>query len=260
MIIIKKFSLKLIIPVILVMIVALTSQATACVGGRPLGMGGAYIGVADDLNTLYWNPAGLIHSPSGLTYSPTLTERDEMGYRHFAGGVYNTSQWSAGLSYIQRERPWDQIREDWTVFSGAMELPMMEGSSVGVNLRYKSDGEGEDDFQQDLALHYQWDRDTRVGLMYQSLSNMRMGLSHYFADDMLLALDVYDLFDNQRFMFGIEYNIDEQITARMGSYNQDLTLGVGYRGEEVLENVELDAVVMFRDSNIFKLSLSYILD
>jgi len=29
------------------------------VGGRPLAMGGAFVGLADDINTLYYNPAGL---------------------------------------------------------------------------------------------------------------------------------------------------------------------------------------------------------
>ncbi|MDD5491663.1 MAG: PorV/PorQ family protein [bacterium] len=29
-------------------------------GVRPVGMGGAYVAVADDINSLYWNPAGLV--------------------------------------------------------------------------------------------------------------------------------------------------------------------------------------------------------
>jgi hypothetical protein len=29
------------------------------VGARALGMGGAFVSVADDATTLYWNPAGL---------------------------------------------------------------------------------------------------------------------------------------------------------------------------------------------------------
>ncbi len=30
------------------------------VGGRPLGMGGAYVAVAEDVTSIYWNPAGLV--------------------------------------------------------------------------------------------------------------------------------------------------------------------------------------------------------
>ena len=29
------------------------------VGSRAMGMGGAYVGIADDYSALYWNPAGL---------------------------------------------------------------------------------------------------------------------------------------------------------------------------------------------------------
>ena len=29
------------------------------VGARPMGMGETFVGIADDANTLYWNPAGL---------------------------------------------------------------------------------------------------------------------------------------------------------------------------------------------------------
>jgi hypothetical protein len=34
-------------------------------GGRPVSMGGAFVGLADDINAVYWNPAGLaqIHRP-----------------------------------------------------------------------------------------------------------------------------------------------------------------------------------------------------
>ena len=35
------------------------SQDQLFVGTRPLGMGGAFIAVADDGNTITWNPAGL---------------------------------------------------------------------------------------------------------------------------------------------------------------------------------------------------------
>jgi hypothetical protein len=34
------------------------------VGGRPLGMGGAWCALADDPSSFYWNPAGLAHVPA----------------------------------------------------------------------------------------------------------------------------------------------------------------------------------------------------
>jgi hypothetical protein len=42
------------------------AQTIAAVGTRALGMGGAFVAVADDASATYWNPAGL---PSGATFS-----------------------------------------------------------------------------------------------------------------------------------------------------------------------------------------------
>jgi hypothetical protein len=39
------------------------AQALESVGTRALGMGGAFVAVADDLTAVYWNPAGLVNGP-----------------------------------------------------------------------------------------------------------------------------------------------------------------------------------------------------
>ena len=44
---------------ILILSSVAVSQEQLFVGTRPLGMGGAFIAVADDGNTITWNPAGL---------------------------------------------------------------------------------------------------------------------------------------------------------------------------------------------------------
>jgi hypothetical protein len=44
---------------ILCIFLVLSSISFACWGTRPLAMGGAFVAVADDVNAVYWNPAGL---------------------------------------------------------------------------------------------------------------------------------------------------------------------------------------------------------
>ena len=51
--------MKKLILCILIVTSILISQDQLFVGTRPLGMGGAFIAVADDGNTITWNPAGL---------------------------------------------------------------------------------------------------------------------------------------------------------------------------------------------------------
>ena len=44
-------------------------------GARPGGMGGAFIGLADDMNSIFWNPAGLAHidaPEASIFYAPYL--------------------------------------------------------------------------------------------------------------------------------------------------------------------------------------------
>ena len=72
---------------LLAMIVCCAGVAYACVGSRPLAMGGAFIGLADDANATYWNPAGLTQLPPRSmngTWMHTSSNRDEINYQDFA--------------------------------------------------------------------------------------------------------------------------------------------------------------------------------
>ena len=58
------------------------------VGGRPLGMGGAFVTVADDPSAIYYNPAGLIQILRPEVYG--------------MGAAYlNGKQFFANLAYVQ---------------------------------------------------------------------------------------------------------------------------------------------------------------
>jgi hypothetical protein len=39
---------------------SIKTEALACWGNRPLAMGGAFTGLADDTNAIYWNPGGSV--------------------------------------------------------------------------------------------------------------------------------------------------------------------------------------------------------
>jgi hypothetical protein len=51
--------------ILVILVVAIVSfitckaEAFSIIGPRPLGMGGAFVAVADEASTVYWNPAGL---------------------------------------------------------------------------------------------------------------------------------------------------------------------------------------------------------
>lgn len=63
--------------ILLLTVSAQTALASTGMGGRAMGMGGAFTAVADDGTAAYWNPAGLTQVRFGLT--PTLGALGEWG-------------------------------------------------------------------------------------------------------------------------------------------------------------------------------------
>jgi len=76
-------------------------------GARPAGMGGAFVGLADDINALYWNPAGLTLSKSmqlGLMradeMSPTNGPKITTDFAGWTSG--NSCRGAAGISFLRQ--------------------------------------------------------------------------------------------------------------------------------------------------------------
>jgi len=100
--------------VVLVLLIAGTSAQAYFrdlgVGARPLGMGGAYVAVADDGNAVLWNAAGLgqlkrqevtaTYAALYVGLEPKLynEKTDQLGY-HFVGYVYPSNLGSFALSW-----------------------------------------------------------------------------------------------------------------------------------------------------------------
>ena len=73
------------------------------VGGRALGMGGAYTALADDANALYWNPAGLSRLEK-REFSASHAEMFESTRLDFLAYAHPTAQgtFAAGLTYLSQ--------------------------------------------------------------------------------------------------------------------------------------------------------------
>lgn len=207
--------------------------ALACVGARPHGMGGAFIGVADDINAVYWNPAGLVQlEGSEFTWTRTLNNRDVINYDDFLA----TGSWikELGLAYafgyinIADYYPVDYTKDytlvfkdekiQWLIFSVAKKItPRL---SIGGNIRYMGyylgfeaagywpEVDSTTFFGLDLSLFYQADDKIAFGLLIQDVNrpefrifdrnmyyirNVRPGIAYRITDSLLFTASIYDL-------------------------------------------------------------------
>jgi hypothetical protein len=214
----------------------------ACVGARPMSMGGAFIGVADDASTTYWNPAGLdqkqterekvmedtLEEMSGIkfTYTPTLYNRDEYNYddfvaltvpvkfRNYDFGVLGFSFINTGYEFeldlgapliytFDRDEHWFWLSYGKNIIGGL---------SLGVNLRYQEAEEEE------------------------TLEAMGVTLLSFSDKDHLFALDPALFYKIGRLSLGVLYqNANEPSETLWGvkaTYIRNLRAGIAFRPDD----------------------------
>lgn len=114
-------------------------------GARITAMGEAFVGLADDVNALYWNPAGLSQikdREATFMYLKPFQEVDGLSYSHIATTIPRGRDGSYGLSvsyfgYGKEERTDEnaKVNGNWTAFDslfaigGAMKI--QKNLSVG---------------------------------------------------------------------------------------------------------------------------------
>ena len=101
-------------------------------GSRPVGMGGAFVGLANDVNTIFWNPAGLTtvqarELTAMQNFSIADISNQFIGYAQRVGkGVWGASLLGAFTEIERRKRPTDE--PDNTVVVG--------GFAAGASFAY----------------------------------------------------------------------------------------------------------------------------
>ncbi|HUW23596.1 MAG TPA: PorV/PorQ family protein [bacterium] len=150
-------------------------------GARPVAMGGAFVAVADDANTIYWNPAGLalleereitaMHNEwlEGMRYEflgyvqPIKSEKGTHGFGISAMGLYTT-----GLEQRTTEttEPEGTFAAYDIAVAGAYACKISRSISIGANAKL---------IHQKIESETAWGGAIDIGLIYRVPLRIRRG-------------------------------------------------------------------------------------
>jgi hypothetical protein len=253
------------------------SPAIACVGARPLAMGGAFAGLADDANATYWNPAGLVQvKGTSSTYMHTSNNRESVNYQDYYALVHQFDRDTViGVSHIAFNLAMGQStidNQDWYWVSAGLRSKTMPALSLGINVRSVENSipghAASSDKALDLGLFYKEDDRWSFGLLIQDASqpktyvdgtarvqyraNWRPGCAFRPDKSSVLSFEIYDAGEGsgkRSFRFGAEKVIGNTLALRVGYYglgdddNDGFTFGAGIS----LKWLQADVAVMKGD-------------
>lgn len=145
------------------------STLSACWGGRPLAMGGAFTAVADSVDAVYWNPAGLAFSKGGFNTS-IVTNWHDLNYDIYIAIGSPLKRGGFGLAYVYNKdylvdlffdtgEKLGWFAQDWQYFQGGYGTYLFKkwNLAIGVNGKmiyslYEIDVDNEDKYGEDEKL------------------------------------------------------------------------------------------------------------
>ncbi len=117
-------------------------------GARATGMGSAFVAVADDWSSLYWNPAGITSVGNGVTFDHTQWFAD-IGYNFIAGSISLGSIGNLGMSLTsstigdmrvttidQPEGTGEVFNMSQVAFSLAYAIRLTDNFAIGFNPKF----------------------------------------------------------------------------------------------------------------------------
>jgi hypothetical protein len=117
-------------------------------GARAAGMGSAFVAVADDPSSLYWNPAGIASGGNGVLFDHTAWFAD-IGYNFIAGSISLGNLGNLGLSLTsssigdmsvttvtQPDGTGEVFNVSQVAFSLAYAIRLTDNFAIGFNPKY----------------------------------------------------------------------------------------------------------------------------
>lgn len=217
------------------------------IGARPLALGEAYVALADDINAIYWNPAGLVQlrrQETGFTYNRWF---EDIGYYFFGyGHLFNDSVFALGVYYLGTENiegsddasnPTGEFSVYNLAFVFSYSRQLTDKLSMGLNLKFiseKLEDENANAFAFDLGALYKTEIPnlvlglniqnvgTKIRFITQSASlplNWKFGLAYklFPTYPVILTLDANKL-ENRDIYFGLgaEWWLGDYLALRVG--------------------------------------------
>ena len=214
-------------------------------GTRSVAMGSAYTAVADDLGAINWNPAGLTNI-KGLDFSYTGADLMNVGlnYSYFACGT-SFGNTGAGISlsviddtvlpYTEKTMTF-AIAHSFTSFQvGAainiFELDSIEqGKGVGIDLGVQTNKRfGAGNIGIGLMLHNAYSKINYTTGSDEIVNRyLSFGIAYKYSPRALFAFDIH----GREMSLGCEYYIVDNLAARMGINNGEITAGFSVKASQ----------------------------
>lgn len=233
-------------------------------GARQLSMGSAFTGLADDANTLFWNPAGLFSLTDwsiNLMHNNWLADLQLESFSsilpnwwdHLRLGFFGLQLWSPSWDNTGGQQPPERYRDVMVGVGLAAHIgPCLKLGATG-KLIYRSLGNYTSSPALDLGLLYQPNRSLSLGAVIQNLGpaislhetkeklplNLSLGgayrgrISNWFCPTLIADISYGTIDRRVRKSLGTELWIKNLLALRLGA-NLDhsttsLTFGVGLR-------------------------------
>jgi len=249
-------------------------------GAKPDAMGGAWTAVADDINSIYWNPAGVAMYQSGqilFQYSP-LDLGGSMSYAAYSQPLYSMGSFGLAVANTSSGKV-DRVDADnitvgdytdrETGYLGTYAYRLNDLLALGTNVKvaeHSMDGKTARGYGMDAGALYQIvENKYKVGLVVRNLvppeykwateterfpTNVRAGGAAYFFEDRLLTtMDVektVGVSQNPKLHLGLQTYFFQDLFLRLGANQSELTGGLGFR----YKTMELDYAMLYRDIGI----------
>lgn len=235
------------------------------IGGRPLGMGGAFAAIADDATAAYWNPAGLAQlkaSEASTMHAILNMDRrlDFVNYAHLLkdGSVWAFSWTGFGVDMIEeRAGPNDPrgyaagelvkyFNDTENSYAGSYAWRVKPKIDLGVSVKYMNQMVADASarcFGLDVGILYRVNEKFHLGAAAKDISSdlqwdtgvdytdpvpysARVGMMFRPRPSLIFALDVQKYqFVDAELHFGVEGWIKEMFAIRAGVDDGDISLG-----------------------------------